>query len=138
MVRKDSAGRRITRKRILAAKRNIKKALKAWMKMSARARRKAMPSRVKKPKIKYPVGTWITKDVGRPKHHYIIAKKTKYGWEKSKLIPLKELQEKAKKAREVWMKMSSAARKRAMPSRKGVKGYIRVKIKGRYYWIKAK
>jgi len=146
MVRKDKAGRKITRKRILAARRNIEKARKKWMSMSKKARRKAMPSRVKKPSKVYPVGTWITKDVGKPKHHYIVARKTKYGWEKSKLVPIKELQEKAKKAREVWMRMSSTSRKRVMPQRKGVAGYkkvaVLVKRNGKWYkthrWIKIK
>ena len=138
--------KKLTKKQLAAMRRNIKKARKKWMSMSSKARRKAMPSRVKKPSKVYPVGTWITKDVGRPRHHYIVARKTKYGWEKSKLVPLKELQEKAKKAREVWIRMSSTSRKRVMPQRKGVAGYkkvaVLVKRNGKWYkthrWIKIK
>lgn len=31
------------------------------------------------------VGEWMTKDVGRKGHHYLIAKKTKKGWSHTKL-----------------------------------------------------
>jgi len=63
-----------------AARKNIKKARKKWMSMSPRQRRKAMPNRKKGKYKRYPVGQVITIDVGRPKHHYIRVKKTKYGW----------------------------------------------------------
>lgn len=69
-----------SRKQRAAARKNIKKARKKWMSMSPRQRRKAMPSKRKGKFKKYPVGQIITIDVGRPKHHYIRAKKTKYGW----------------------------------------------------------
>ena len=58
--------------------------------MSPKARRKAMPSRVKHPKKVYPVGTILTKDVGRKGHHYIHMKKTKYGWISSPLRKYKK------------------------------------------------
>ncbi len=69
-----------SRKQIIAAKKNIVKARRAWMKMRPRARRKTMPARNPHPSRRYPVGSYVTLDVGRPGHHYIHAKKTKYGW----------------------------------------------------------
>ena len=82
-----------------ARRRALEKARRKWMRMSPRARRRAMPSKVKHPKRVLPVGSWITKDVGRPKHHYIVARKTKYGWEKTRLLTHKTLKNKAAKAR---------------------------------------
>jgi len=76
--------RRITRKQIKAARKNIKKALKKWMSMSPLKRRKVMPARVKHPKKKYPIGTYMMLDVGKPKGHYQFVQKTKYGWKKVK------------------------------------------------------
>jgi len=73
-------GKMVSKKQKAAALRNIKKARKKWMKMSLKSRRKAMPGRRKGKYKKYPVGQIITIDVGRPKHHYIHAKKTKHGW----------------------------------------------------------
>jgi hypothetical protein len=77
-----------------ARKKALGKARKKWMSMSPRARRKAMPptgrhlkAHVKKHGVKYlerkryPVGTTITLDVGRPGYHYVHAKKTEHGWE---------------------------------------------------------
>ena len=63
-----------------ARKRALLKARRKWMRMSPKARRKAMPARNPRPKKRYKVGQIITIDVGRPGHHYIRAKKTKYGW----------------------------------------------------------
>ena len=100
-----------------AARRNIKKARRKWMRMSSIARRKTMPSRIKHPSRRYPIGSYITKDVGRIGHHYIIAKKMKYGWSKPKLVTKSYLQRKVSHARRKWMRMSHAARKRAMPGR---------------------
>jgi len=159
--------RRITQKQIRAAKQNIKKARKAWMNMSSKARRKAMPAKTKNPPKKYKVGQYMALDVGRPKRHYIFVKKVAYGWKKvkppkgvktekvklkngrtAKLVPLKELQKHIARARKAWMQMSSTARKRAMPQRKGRKGYVAKKVTRRHWktgkkytttvWVKKK
>jgi len=143
MVRYDSAGRRITKKRIETAKKNIKKAREKWKKMSHKKRQKVMPSRkykgLSEAKIKklvtakgkryVPIGEYAWIDVGRPKNHYVLAKKTKYGWERRGIATLKTLQKNVEKARKKWVKMSPKARAKVMPERKGKKGYVKVKIK---------
>jgi len=67
-----------------AARKNIKKARKKWMRMSEKARRKAMPPRVKRPRKVYPVGQYMMLDVGKPGGHYQFVRKTRYGWKKVK------------------------------------------------------
>ena len=143
MAKYDKAGRLISPLRHAAAKRNIKKARMEWMKMSHLARQKAMPGReyegltqaqikkaVQKQHKRYiPVGGYAWLDVGRPRHHYVLVKKTKYGWNKETgLVPRKTLQKMVGKARSKWMHMTHAQRVRAMPERKGLKGYHKVPI----------
>jgi hypothetical protein len=52
--------------------------------MSPQARRKAMPGRRTGRFKRYPVGTYMMLDVGRPKRHYQFVQKKKYGWKKVK------------------------------------------------------
>ena len=111
----------------------LNKVRRKWMSMSPRARRKAMPSKVARPKKVYPVGQHMMLDVGRKGHHYVFVKKTKYGWKKVrppngvKQVPGKKgyvlLTKKARmamtaKARKKWMSMPHSARVRAMPGGK--------------------
>jgi hypothetical protein len=138
----DSAGRLVSPLRRAAARRNIVKARHAWMAMSEEARRKAMPphkfkgmseeeirEELKKEHKRYiSVGGFLTKDVGRPKHHYIVTEKLKWGWKKPKFVTQEYLAKKMAKARHVWMRMSHAARVKAMPGRKHRKGYHEVPI----------
>ena len=65
----------------------LEKARKKWMSMSPAERRKKMPARNPHPTKRYPVGSILTLDVGRPKHHYLHVQKLKYGW---KAGPLRE------------------------------------------------
>jgi len=72
------------------------------------------------------------KDVGRPKHHYLLVhvlrgKGVRGGRTVGKLITEAELKKRAAKARKVWMKMSHKARVKAAPSRAGRAGYKRVR-----------
>lgn len=102
-----------------ARRKALNKTRKKWMKMPPTARQKAMPAKNKHPKKRLPVGSHITVDVGRPGHHYIIARKTKYGWVGSKKLYSKaDLAKKAAHARKAWMKMPPTARAKAMPGRK--------------------
>ena len=123
------ARKRTTAKQRAAARRNIKKARKKWMSMSAKARRKAMPARRKGKFKRYPVGQYMLLDVGRKGHHYQYVKKTKYGWKKvSAPKGVKEIKKgyiyktpavgraMTAAARRKWKKMSPAARAKAMPS----------------------
>jgi len=120
--------RKMTKKLLKALRKNVKKARSRWMKMSATARQKAMPAKLTSLQIKklkkagkyYPIGSYVTIDTGRPKHHYIVVKKTKYGWEKSKrgLMTRAQMLKGVSKARGKWMGMSHKARAIAMPSRK--------------------
>jgi hypothetical protein len=128
--------RHITPKQIAAAKRNVKVARKAWVSESHLARQKAMPAykfrgmteaqikaeMVKEHKRFVPIGGFAWIDVGRPKHHYVLAKKTKFGWEKEKFTTKEHVGE---EGRHKWLKMSHAARARAMPERKGKAGYTK-------------
>lgn len=121
-------------------KKALKKARRKWMRMPSLKRRKAMPGRGK-PKKVYPTGQYMALDVGRKRHHYIFVKKVKYGWKKVKppkgvrmikkgkykgLVTHRGMVSHVGKARRAWMKKSSVSRKRAMPERKGRKGYKRV------------
>ncbi|MBS3088913.1 hypothetical protein J4402_04015 [Candidatus Pacearchaeota archaeon] len=101
-----------------ARRKALNKTRKKWMNMSPTSRQKAMPPKNKHPSKKLPVGSYVTIDVGRKGHHYVVAKKTKYGWTDSKLRTKKQLAKKAVHARKTWMKMSPKARAKAMPNRK--------------------
>jgi len=72
------------------------------------------------------------KDVGRPKHHYLLVhvlrgKGVRGGRTVGKLITREELRKRAAKARKVWMKMSHKTRVKVAPSRAGRAGYKRVR-----------
>lgn len=56
---------------------------KGWGGMTAIARRRAMPSRGK-PKRRYPLGSYVMKDVGKKGGHYQFIKKVRWGWKKVK------------------------------------------------------
>jgi len=148
--------RRITPKLIRTAKKNIKKARQKWMQMTSKARRKAMPPKKykglseteikkqlrKQGKRYIPVGGYAWLDVGRKKHHYVLMKKTKFGWKKAKaphgmkpvtykgkkMYTQKQLANLITKARQKWMRMTPTQRKRVMPERKGRKGYKKVAV----------
>lgn len=137
----DTAGRLITPLRRATARKNIVKARHVWMNMSHLERQKVMPSKtgmtetelkeaLKKQGKRYvPIGGYAWLDVGRPKHHYVLVKKTKYGWNKiSGLVPRKTLQKTIGKARAKWIHMTHKQRVRAMPERKGKTGYHKVPI----------
>jgi len=96
-------------------------------------------------------------DVGRPGHHYVRVavleprgkgKGVRKGTTVGKLITKKQLQAQIKKARRKWMRMSPTARKRAMPERKGRRGYKKKLVTMRHWktgkrfkrvvWVKRK
>lgn len=128
------ARKAMLRKYRFTAKRQaaLNKARRKWMAMSGRARRKAMPGKRKGRFRRWPVGQRMLVDVGRKGGHYQFARKTRYGWKKIKAPKQLRRWEKGigyvdlstKKARLAmtapmrgkWKKMSTAARKRAMPA----------------------
>jgi len=64
-----------------ARRRALLKARRKWSKgMTPKQRRIAMPPRVAKPRIVYPVGTKLMLDVGKKGGHYQFTQKTRYGW----------------------------------------------------------
>ena len=102
---------RFTKKRRAA----LNKARRKWVRMSPRERRKVMPSRNPNPKRRYKVGQVITIDVGRPKHHYLHAKKTKYGWIAGPLRKYKKRWEEREETED---------REQKEKGEQGIKGYI--------------
>jgi len=118
-------------------RKNLEKARKKWISMSHRARARAMPNRDSYPetkeKKKSPIVRYRVKDVGRPRHHYLLVcvhkkKGKRAGATEGKLITESTLLKRIKKAREKWVSMPSTRRKRVMPERKGKKGYVRKRI----------
>ena len=111
----------------------ISKGLKKyWRSMTSLERRRKVPSRTK-PKRRYPIGSYIMLDVGKPKGHYQFVKKVKYGWKKARppksirkfqvegkkgyvLLTKKAGRLMTRKARRKWKSMSHKARVKAMPS----------------------
>lgn len=105
---------------------------------------KTMPSRrfpgMAEPEIKQalaktrqryvPVGGYAWIDVGRPKHHYVLAKKTEFGWKKMKTVEAKagKPHPVGMEGRKRWIGMSHAERMRSAPSRKGRAGYVKAYI----------
>ena len=85
-----------------------------------------------------------TKDVGRPGHHYVTiavlkGKGVRGGRTVGRLVTKAQLKSRVNKARRKWMSMSSKARKRAMPERKGRTGYkkkrvVKRSVKGKKYY----
>jgi hypothetical protein len=143
MARYDKRGRLISPLRRASAKKNVVKARHVWIRMSHLERQKSMPAKkyagltqkqikqkIKKAGKRYvPIGGYAWLDVGRPKHHYVLAQKTKYGWtKKTGLVPRKTLQKIVGKARTKWMRMTHAQRIRVTPERKGKAGYHKVPI----------
>ena len=136
-VHRGAYTKTITPKMRATARKNVKIARKKWMSMSPSARRKAMPpkkyrsmseAQIKKAVTKAgkryvaPKGyAWI--DVGRPKHHYVLAQKTATGWKKIRTVS--KPSQVGAEGRKKWMSMSPSARKRAMPERKGKTGYTK-------------
>lgn len=74
-----------------------------------------------------PVGGYVWIDVGRPAHHYVLAKKTKVGWKKVKTVDARKGKPHpvGLTGRRKWMGMSHAKRMRLAPSRKGRAGYTK-------------
>ena len=106
----------------------LNKARRKWMKMSPAKRREVMPASHRHleahierhgaryvAKKRYPIGKTITLDVGRKGHHYVHARKVKNGWVVGPLRSKEYLQKHAVHARRKWVKMSPAARAKAMP-----------------------
>jgi len=128
MVSRSVIMKRIWAKRTKAEKQRLmKKIRKKWVGMKPIERRKAMPPKkykgmteaeIKKAveregKRYVPVGKYAWLDVGRPKRHYVLVQKVKYGWKKIKgLTPKAYLEQKMLKARKKWMAMTPAQRKR--------------------------
>jgi hypothetical protein len=136
-VHRKAYTKTITPKARAAARKNVKTARRAWMRMSPTAREKAMPpkrfkgmseAQIKKAVHKkgeryVPVGGYAWIDVGRKGHHYVLAKKTMFGWKREKTVSSPAQVGLA--GRKKWVGMSHKARARAMPSRKGKAGYTK-------------
>jgi len=113
MPSRSAIMKKIWAKRSKAEKRRLmNKIRKKWISMSSTARQKAMPPKLKAKAIAklkregrfYPVGQYVTIDVGRPKHTYIITKKTKYGWTPAKKVTYEQLKRKIAHARKIKLK----------------------------------